>query len=84
MNWQHLDSMGGEIISLAELMIAGNGSNCQQRNIGAQKKKSGTRRKMGPEKKKWDPRRKNGTQEEKRKEKMGLESEVVDIFHILL
>ena len=46
MNWQHLDSMGGEIISLAELMIAGNGSNCQQRipeeKIGYQKK-NGTR-----------------------------------------
>ena len=78
MNWQHLDSMGGEIISLAELMIAGNGSNCQQRNIGSQKKK------MGHKRKKWNPRRKNGTREEKRKEKMGFESEVDDIFHILL
>ena len=55
MNWQHLDSMGGEIISLAELMIAGNGSNCQQR---IQEEKWDTEEKMGherkKEKKKWD------------------------------
>ena len=35
MNWQHLDWRGVvEIISPAELMIVGNGYDCQQRKMG--------------------------------------------------
>ena len=40
MNWQHLDLRGVvEIISPAELMIVGNGYNCQQRKMGPESNK---------------------------------------------